>query len=234
MSVSHRTGPAPLNGSSGVADPIGEADAGGPFGGTAARRADAYVHEVRRILARFGRQRILPAGGSLFDPADTSRHLYIVESGTIDISLPEDPARHPIASFHAGAIFLFDFGGYQVASLEAAEESMVIDLPFPRLDRLCRQEMDLRLLLRQCHAFDVKSFLDVCYPARSRVRLAHNAGAAEDPCASSDRREARTQFMIPLTPGSGSHFAGKARRKPRHVRRSRGSAAGDRNHEGET
>lgn len=148
----------------------------------AARQPDGYVREVRRILGRFGTRRTIRAGESLFDPADTSGHLYIVESGTIDVSLPDDPAHHPLASFHAGAVFLFDFGGYQVASLEAAEESVAIDLPLARMNRLCRQ-VELRLLLRQCHAFDLKSFLDVCYPARSRFRLVHRTEEVEKPRA---------------------------------------------------
>lgn len=226
---------------SGKVDPIGETDLAGVTRNAAGRHADGYVREVRRILARFGTPKAFSAGASLFDPADTSRRLYIVESGTIDISLPDDPAHHPLASFHAGAIFQFDLGSYQIASIEAAEDSVVIDLPFSRLDRLCRQEMELRLLLRQCHAFDLKSFLDVCYPARSRFRLAHKMEAMEEPSeatrnpstasghCNSDRR-----FMIPLTPGASSHFTGKGRRKARSVRRSREAAGVEREQEGET
>lgn len=190
------------------------------------QRADQYIAEVRRILARFGTRRKIEKGASLFEPGDASRHLYIVESGTIDISFPECPEHRPIASFRSGACFLFDLGGYQVAELAAAEASEVIDIPFARLDRLCRQEMDLRLLLGQCHAFDLKSFLDVCYPARSRFRLvrtivpeADDVGLSRDREASAGRRIA-PEFMIPLTEGSGSHFAGNNKaRKRNHVRR---------------
>lgn len=196
------------------------------------QRADRYVAELLRILGRFGARKRVPKGASLFEPGETSRHLYMIESGTIDVCLPEDPARHPIASFHAGASFLLDFGGYQVASLEAAEESVVVDIPFGRLRRLCRQEMELRLLLRQCHAFDVKSFLDVCYPGRSRFRLVRRreaaghgveaAGWAETAVAAP---EADREFIIPLGQGSAPHSAARAARGRRNGRRARPAGA---------
>ncbi len=212
MTNSRSADPLTLEGPSGVTDPIKGADLNGARSSVAARQPDGYVREVRRILGRFGTRRTICAGESLFDPADSSGHLYIVESGTIDVSLPDDPAHHPLASFHAGAVFLFDFGGYQVASLEAAEESVAIDLPLARMNRLCRQEMELRLLLRQCHAFDLKSFLDVCYPARSRFRLVHRTDEVEkpraggiaprrSPCSSCSRSARNPARITPETAG---------------------------------
>ena len=241
MSTSGPANTPTLEGLLPLTDPVNAADTGCAARNGAALEADGYVQEVRRILARFGTSRTIPAGASLFEPADMSRHLYIVESGRIDISLPEDPAGYPLASFHAGAIFLFDFGGHQIASLEAAEETVVIDLPFARLDRLCRQEMDLRLLLRQCHAFDLKSFLDVCYPARSRFRLAHSTQALEERGIGNGSTHgtwnpprADSRFMIPFTPDPASHYAGKSRPRKRHARRSPVSSARDRGDDGET
>ena len=195
-------------------------------GEIAAQRADRYVSELRRILARFGTQRTLHRGASLFNPGDLSRHLYIIESGRIDIFLPEDPERHPVASFHPGASFLFDFGGYQVAALEAAEDSFVIDVPFGRLTRLCEQEMDLRMLLRQCHAFDLKSFLDACFPARSRFRLAHQAAES--------LRRPEDGFLLPLDAKSATQ-TGRGKRHASNARRSRLAQTRDgRNRTGES
>lgn len=212
----------------GVTGPVSPCDAGVTAGTTTAPRADCYVAELLRILGRFGARKHVPKGASLFEPGDTSRHLYMVESGTIDICLPEDPARHPIASFRAGASFLLDFGGYQVAALEAAEESVVVDIPFARLRRLCRQEMELRLLLRQCHAFDVKSFLDVCYPGRSRFRVVRRQDMTDDAAEAVGRAEAAPvareedrAFMIPLGAGHGAHSAARAGRRRRGGRRAR-------------
>lgn len=202
--------------------------------------ADRCVAEIRRILGRFGKRRQLGQGASLFDGCDTSRHVYIVTRGTIDVGLPETPGPRPIASFHSGACFLVDFGNYQVATLEAAETSEVIDIPFTRLKRLCRQEMDVRLLLRQCQAFDLRSFLDTCYPARSRFRLVREAeavgersAAAPDPGARSERAKG-AQFLIPLGPQSLSQYAGnrsRIRNGGKRLRRARGRT--ERNMDGE-
>ena len=214
MSASRRIDQVTLGRPLEPADPV--AVNGASAAEVSARRTDRYVTELRRILARFGTQRTLSRGDLLFDPGDTARHLYIVEDGRIDIFLPEDPERHPVASFHPGASFLFDFGGYQVAALEAAEDSVVIDVPFGRLTRLCEQEMDVRMLLRQCHAFDLKSFLDVCFPARSRFRLAHKLEES--------LRRPETCFMLPLDAKSGTP-AGRGKRRASNVRRSRLAAA---------
>ncbi len=126
---------------------------------------------------------------------------------------------------------LFDFGGYQIAALEAAEESVVIDVPFARLSRLCQQEMDLRILLRQCHAFDIKSFLDVCYPGRSRFRLVPRGDdAAEDSDTAGGPDRA---FLIPPEEDSRAYSGagrGRRRRNGRRARRtdmSNGSATAD-------
>ena len=216
----------------GAAGSISAYDGSFAAGTTTAPRADRYVAELLRILGRFGARKQVGKGASLFEPGDTSRHLYMVETGTIDICLPEDPARHPIASFRAGASFLLDFGGYQVAALEAAEESVVVDIPFSRLRRLCRQEMELRLLLRQCHAFDVKSFLDVCYPGRSRFRLVRRPEVAGEESeatrweeAASVALEGEREFIIAPGAGAGPHSAARAGRRRRIGRRARLAAA---------
>lgn len=167
------------SGLAGVADAYSES---AYAGAAAADQESNYASELRKMLARLGARKPVPKGASLFDPSDSARHLYIVESGTIDVSLPEDPRRRPVASFHPGAGFLFDLGGHHIAAFEAAVDSTVIDLPVGHLRKLCRHEKELRLLLRQSHAFDLKSFLDVCYPVRSRIRLAHGAGTRPTGC----------------------------------------------------
>lgn len=190
--------------------------------------AGRYPGELLRILGRFGIRRQMPKGASLFEPRDTSRHFYMVESGAIDICLLEDPARRPIASFRAGASLLLDFGGYQVAALEAGEESVVIDIPFGRLRRLCRQEMELRLLLRQCHAFDVKSILDVCYPGRGRFRVVPRRERAGDGAEATGWPKAGPvghvmdgEFPIATGSESGPSSVAHAGRRRRNGRRAR-------------
>lgn len=228
MSASHRLHDPNLPDPAAPDGPLGAGD--GNAIAAATRRADRHIAELRRILARFGTHKQLAEGASLFDSRDTSRHVYIVKSGLIDICLPEDSSRRAIASFHPGACFLFDFGGYRVAAIAAAEDSEMIDIPFSRLRRLCRQEMDLRLLLRQCHAFDLKSFLDLCYPARNRVRLAAAATNGEPPRPEADTgrasgigHEAGERFLFPLAADGRS--AASRRRHRQVLRRTRGRHA---------
>ena len=206
-----------------VVAPLDPADTEGSAGAAAERRADRYVAEVRRILGRFGTRRRVAKGDPLFGPEDRARHLYIIESGRIDASLPDDSGNHPLASFHPGATFVFDFGGQHVALCEAGEDSVVIDLPYGRLKRLSRQGMELRLLLRQCHAFDLKSFLDICYPAGSRLHLARAPGRerlAESGDAEKNHQEGRAAGRSPH-PGADATPKPPSRRS-RSVRRRSG------------
>ena len=181
-------------------------------------RATRYIAEVRRILGRFGVRRHVPKGASLFSVGDTGRHLYIVESGRIDASLPDDPGGYAIASFHPGASFMFDLDGCYLAVCTAAEDSAVINLPYHRLRKLSQQGMELRLLLRQCNAFDLKSFLDLCYPAAGRFRLVHPPG--RERAAESGDTERGPQNAPPLrhSPHSCAAPGGPPRRRRRRAR----------------
>ena len=128
--------------------------------------------ELWRIMRRFGLRRCLPAGALLFSPGDRARHLFFVESGLLDVFRPDEPEGLPVASFYPGACFTFDFGGFHVGSCEAREASNVIGLPLERLRELSLAETELRLLMRQSHAFELKTFLDACHsapPARPEI-----------------------------------------------------------------
>lgn len=134
--------------------------------------------ELWRIMRRFGLRRCLPAGALLFSPGDRARHLFFVESGMLDVFRPDEPDGLPVASFYPGACFTFDFGGFHVGTCEAREDSKVIGLPIERLRQLSQSETEVRLLLRQSHAFELKTFLDACHPAEpmpAGARAAVNA-----------------------------------------------------------
>ena len=218
-----------------VVPPVEPFEVNGATSVTAAERASRYIAEVRRILGRFGARRPLAKGDSLFRPGDTARHLYIIESGQIDVTLPEDAGHYPIASFHPGASFLFDFGGHHVAACEAAVDTVVIDLPYRRLRRLSQQGMELRLLLGQCHAFDLKSFLDVCYPPGGRFKVVHTSGTGEasavqiaDPEGGKGAGQPCSRYMLPLGERSGSESVGAKRRRPNGRRARPGGTGGPR------
>lgn len=134
-----------------------------------------YVTELRKVLLRLGARRRLPQGTSLYNSTQRARHLYIVESGRIEVYLPEDRERLPVVSLRSGASFIFDFGGHQIADVEAAADSRVVDLPMARIRALCPDETDVRLLLQQVRPLDLKVFLDACYPAQGRFRLIRSA-----------------------------------------------------------
>lgn len=188
-----------------VLGPLDPSEMNGAMSANAERRASRYISEVRRILGRFGTRRRIEKGRPLFTPEDRARHLYIIESGRIDASLADDAGAYPIASFHPGATFVFDFGGHHVAVCEAGEDSTVIDLPYGRLKRLSRQGMELRLLMRQCHAFDLKSFLDICYPAGGRFSLIRAPGRdrqAESGVAEKENNDGRAAGRSPRHGGA--------------------------------
>lgn len=159
-----------------IVDPRGKARLRGflHHGASSTKRRDHYVTELRRLLPRLGARRCLAQGASLPDPTERSRHLFIVERGLIEVTLPEDRKRLPVASLHPGASFIIDVGWHRIAQIEAAADSCVVDLPFARLRTLCPDEADFRLLLQQVRALDLKAFLGACYPAEGRLRLIRN------------------------------------------------------------
>lgn len=129
-------------------------------GGAGHHREAATAFDV---LARIGDRRQMDGRSSLVLSSDRGAHLYLVESGLIEVILKRDAAGIPIASFESGAIFLCDADALDSLRYVAPRPSVIIDVPLSRLDRLAEEGLDLRLLLYWCPAFDLQAFVAACY-----------------------------------------------------------------------
>jgi CRP-like cAMP-binding protein len=115
-------------------------------------------------LAGIGDRRNIQSGCSLFRAGDRGPHLYVIKRGLFEVFLQKDAGLCPVASFLPGASFVYDFCRFNVARCEAVEASEAIDIPLDRLNRLAREGIELRLLLYWCRSFDLRAFIDACYP----------------------------------------------------------------------
>jgi hypothetical protein len=132
---------------------------------------DSFVDEARVFAGWFGRKRRLARGSALFKPGDRTRDVFIVQSGALTVDIPRcDGGRMQIASFHAGACLYCDFERRHLVACIAETDCDIIELPYRRLEKLSRQGIEWRLLLRHCHAFELKTFLDACYPTQIQLR----------------------------------------------------------------